>query len=113
MSNNNTPNTETTSLKYQLGNENPDGEVMGWAATSKIGFYGLTTPITRPSGAVQTIATTAVCTTTAVTAGASGAYAYATSTQADNIALVADQARILANGLRLALVNLGLIAGAA
>ena len=45
----------------QLSDSGPDGTLLGQASTDKIGFYGLTTPIARPS-------ITAVGTTTATTA---------------------------------------------
>ena len=45
----------------QLSDSGPDGTLLGQASTDKIGFYGLTTPIVRPS-------ITAVGTTTATTA---------------------------------------------
>ena len=45
----------------QLDDGSDDGTLLGRAATSKIGFYGLTTPVVRPS-------ITAVGTTTATTA---------------------------------------------
>ncbi len=44
-----------------LGDGRPDGTRLGQSATEKIGFFGLTTPIVRPS-------ITAVTTTTATTA---------------------------------------------
>lgn len=45
---------------WYLDNGNDDGVCLGQASTSKIGFYGLTTPIVRPS-------ITAVATATATT----------------------------------------------
>lgn len=45
----------------ELSDSNPDGTRLGQAATDKLGFYGLTTPIVRPS-------VTAVTTATATTA---------------------------------------------
>ena len=43
-----------------LSDGNPDGTLFGQNSTDKIGFYGLTTPIVRPSvTAVVTTATTA------------------------------------------------------
>jgi hypothetical protein len=33
----------------QLTNGNDDGYLMGQATTSKLGFYGLTTPIVQPA----------------------------------------------------------------
>ena len=35
--------------KKQVFDEGPDGAVFGNATTSKIGFYGLTTPIVQPT----------------------------------------------------------------
>jgi hypothetical protein len=32
-----------------LGTSGPDGTVLGQSSTEKIGFYGLATPIVRPS----------------------------------------------------------------
>lgn len=43
-----------------LSNGNPSGTLFGQSSTDKIGFYGLTTPIVRPSvTAATTTATTA------------------------------------------------------
>lgn len=68
------------------------------AASDKLSFYSAT-PVVQPSGAGQAaVATTAATQSTP--------YGFATQAQADN--LVA-----LVNALRLALVNLGLIKGAA
>ena len=64
----------------QLSDGGPDGALFGQSATDKIGFYGLTTPIVRPSVA------------TAITTGA---------TETATISLV--------RSIRLALVNLGLV----
>ena len=33
----------------QLSDKGPDGSLFGQSSTDKIGFYGLTTPIVRPS----------------------------------------------------------------
>ncbi len=42
-----------------LSDGNPDGTLFGQGSTDKIGFYGLTTPIVRPTvTAVVTTATT-------------------------------------------------------
>ncbi len=46
---------------HQLSKGSDDGLLVGKSSTDKIGFYGLTTPIVRPS-------ITAVGTTTATTA---------------------------------------------
>lgn len=43
-----------------IGNGNPDGTVMGSASTEKLGFFGIATPVVRPS-------ITAVATATATT----------------------------------------------
>jgi len=59
-----------------IGNGNDDGTDFGYAAASKIGFYGLTTPIVQPTTGAA-VATTASTTATP--------YGYTTSTQADAI----------------------------
>lgn len=64
----------------QISDGGPDGTVIGQSSTDKIGFYGLATPIVRPSVA------------TAITTGA---------TETATISLV--------RSIRLALVNLGLV----
>jgi hypothetical protein len=64
----------------QLSDKGPDGVLLGQSSTDKIGFYGLTTPIVRPSVA------------TAITTGA---------TETATISLV--------RSIRLALVSLGLV----
>ena len=64
----------------QLSDKGPDGVLLGQSSTDKIGFYGLTTPIVRPS--VATIITTG-------------------ATETATISLV--------RSIRLALVNLGLV----
>lgn len=46
----------------QLSDGGPDGTNMGQSSTDKIGFYGLSTPIVRPSAGT---AITATATTTA------------------------------------------------
>lgn len=81
----------------QLSDANPDGTNLGQSATDKIGFFGLTTPIVRPSSASQgtvTKTTTTTSTTTALTTDI-------------------DAVRVLANATRAALVALNLIKGAA
>lgn len=45
----------------QLSDKGPDGTLLGQSATDKIGFYGLTTPIVKPS---VTWPNTATATTT-------------------------------------------------
>lgn len=42
------PNTETTSLKQQLGHGSTDGVTIAGSATQKIGFFG-TTPVVQQS----------------------------------------------------------------
>lgn len=44
-----------------LGDGGPDGTVMGKSATEKLGFYGLTTAIVRPS--ISSVGTTTATTT--------------------------------------------------
>jgi hypothetical protein len=80
------------SQKQFVNDGNPDGAVFGQSATDKIGFYGLTTPIVRPTGATA-VATTASTTTTP--------YGFTTSTQANAIvtALNATIANLKALGL--------------
>lgn len=46
----------------QLSDGGPDGALFGQSSTDKIGFYGLSTPIVRPSAGT---AITATATTTA------------------------------------------------
>lgn len=64
----------------ELSDGGPDGTRLGQSSTDKIGFYGKTSPIVRPSVA------------TAITTGA---------TETATISLV--------RSIRLALVNLGLV----
>lgn len=81
----------------ELTDFTPDGTRIGQSTGEKLGFYGLTTPITRPAAAAQSViakTTTTTATTTAL--------------QTD-----LDAVRTLALGLRTALVNLGLIKGSA
>ena len=75
MSNNNTPNTETT-VEIQYIGGTYDGAMLGPSSSSKIGFYG-TAPIPKRT----TTALTAVTTTGATS---SSPYGF-TSTQANNI----------------------------
>lgn len=42
----------------QLSDGGPDGTLLGQSSTDKLGFYGLTTPIARPSVTWATAATT-------------------------------------------------------
>ena len=81
-----------TSQKQFVNDYNPDGAVFGRAATDKIGFYGLTTPIVQPTGGV------AVTTDLATT---STPYGWSTSTQANAIvtAVNATLANLRALGL--------------
>ena len=78
-------------VKY-LDDGNDDGTNFGQSTSSKIGFYGLTTPIVQPTGGV------AVTTTAATT---STPYGYTTSTQANAIvtAVNATLANLRALGL--------------
>ena len=46
---------------HHVSNLNPDGTLMGQSSTDKLGFYGLTTPIVRPS-AITTVDTTTITT---------------------------------------------------
>ena len=75
-------------------------------------YYGAS-PITQPSGSAQAAVATTAITTAAITTSTGGAYGYATTTQANNIAAIADAARTLVNQLRSDLVTLGLIKGSA
>jgi hypothetical protein len=61
----------------QLSNGNDDGAVLGQSSSDKLGFYGLATPIVRPSVSAYTTTTAAVSTSTN--------WGYTTSTQADAI----------------------------
>lgn len=72
-------------MPRQLSDADVDGTLLGQSATDKVGFYGKT-PVVQPSGADQA----------AITAGS--------TTTVCNNAVIA---------IRLALVNLGLIKGAA
>lgn len=91
------PATDVTPITGSLTGNAPDGVSTPGAATDKWAFYGAT-PIVQPSGAAQ-----AAVPTTAATSTTPFGYSQA---QAD--ALVAT-----VNAIRLALVNLGLIKGAA
>ena len=74
-------------------------------------LYG-TTPTTQPSGSTQAAVATSVITTAAITT-TTNSYGYATTTQADNIAAIADACRTLVNKIRTDLITLGLIKGSA
>ena len=65
---------------HYLGDNGPDGTVLGLNSTEKIGFYGVATPIVQPS-------VTAIGTTTIYQVSTSGKWTFATSTAA--IAFVA------------------------
>ena len=91
MSNINTPNTETNSLENQLGTNSPDGEMIGQAATDKVGFYGVG-PVVQQTG-------NTVVNTTGMNSGTSGLY----STTTLNAAFITAVANI-----QTALKNLGL-----
>jgi hypothetical protein len=60
----------------ELSDGNPDGTRLGNASSDLLGFYGLTTPIVRPS-------VTAYTTTTAATS--TSPWGFGTSTQADAV----------------------------
>lgn len=74
-------------------------------------FYGADV-IPQPSGSTQAAVATSTITTAAVTT-TTNAYGYATTTQANNIAAIADATRVLVNQLRSDLITLGLIKGSA
>jgi hypothetical protein len=57
-------NTETSSLVHVAGDGNPDGLLVG-RTSGKLGFYGLTTPIVKPTVTITTTASTTVVTTVA------------------------------------------------
>jgi hypothetical protein len=87
------PNSESGSMEQQIGNDNPDGIMVGQAAGSYVGFFGAT-PV------VQQTASTTV-TTTGMNSGTSGLY----STTTLNDAFITAVA-----GIQTALNNLGLTA---
>lgn len=78
-----------------IGDGAPEGSCFGLSSSELISFYGAT-PIVRPSGSSQAAVTKTTTTTSTTTA----------------LTVDIDAVRTLANALRLALVNLGLIAGA-
>lgn len=92
-----------------LTDARPDGTNFGQSTTDKLGFYGLATPIVRPSGSAQAAVATSTITTASTTTTPAG---YATTTQADAIAAQVVLVRTLVNKLRADLVALNLIAGA-
>jgi hypothetical protein len=59
----------------QLSDRESDGTVLGQSSTDRIGFYGVTNPLARPTVAAYTTTTAAVSTSTN--------WGYTTSTQAD------------------------------
>ena len=72
-------------------------------------YYGAS-PITQPSGSTQAaIATTAI--TTAAITTTTNYYAFANTTQGNNLSAIVAANRTLANQLRSDLVTLGLIKG--
>ena len=84
-----------TSLSIKIIPADPDGLRIGAATSEKLGFYGLTTPIAKPSFTAAAVATTlSVSTTTAL-------YGFG-STQANAIVS-------LVNDIRAQLVALGLV----
>lgn len=97
-------------VKY-LGDYGPNGLCVGRAAADKVGFFG-TTPADQPASASQAAVATTAITTAAITT-TTNAYGYATTTQANNIAVIADANRTLLNQLRTDLVELGIIKGSA
>lgn len=83
----------------QLSKANPDGTVVGQSATDKLGFYGLATAVVQPA-----LSAFAAVSTAAVISSSTSATCFGyTSAQATAIVT-------LANGLRAALVTLGLAA---
>lgn len=93
-------NTESSSLKKELSDQNPSGVSVGYDATDKVGFYGATPIVQRSSASQAAITTTLAVSTT------SNIWGFSTSTQANAIIT-------LANEMRAALVALGLIKGSA
>jgi hypothetical protein len=61
----------------QLSDGDTDGTVLGQSSTDKLGFYGATVPVVRPSVSAYTTTTAAISTSTN--------WGYSTSTQADAI----------------------------
>jgi hypothetical protein len=78
----------------QLSNANDEGAVLGQSSSDKVGFYGLATPIVRPSVTAYTTTTASISTSTN--------WGYATSTQADAMTVAVAQCVT-------ALRNLGLV----
>lgn len=97
------------SVEY-VGTGNDDGTDLGRSTTDKIGFYGLATPIVQPVGATQAAITDSSGGTANATTGVAALTGTYNSTIISNaLATVIAQS----NATRLALVNLGLIKGAA
>ena len=67
-----------------LDNGNPDGTILGQAATDKISFFG-STPVVQQSLTVTTIATTGAISTT------SAKWGFSTSTQANQLIVAVDE----------------------
>lgn len=82
-----------------VGHGGSGGDVLGAASTSKIGFYGLATPIVKPTSSNEA----AAASTAAVSISATQ-WGFSTSTQANAVVT-------LVNQLRADLVALGLITG--
>lgn len=57
--------SSTPNIANYVGNDNNDGQYIGRATTSKIGFYG-TTPIAQRSGAAQATSLVGTASSTAV-----------------------------------------------
>jgi UDP-N-acetyl-D-mannosaminuronic acid transferase (WecB/TagA/CpsF family) len=90
------PNSESGSLKQQIGNGNPDGIVLGQVAADPVGFYGTTPKAQQATTAGAGVTTTVSISTTTTKWG------FATSTQANEIIT-------MVNDLRTALVNIGIL----
>ncbi|MCK9361681.1 hypothetical protein M0Q28_05690 [Patescibacteria group bacterium] len=90
------PNSETGSLEQQIGNDNPDGIVIGQAAASLVGFYGATPVAQTASTGGAAVATTAAISTTTTKWG------FSTSTQANDLVT-------MVNDLYSKLVSLGIL----
>jgi len=101
---------EATDTMIQSSGKTSGGRTFGQATTDKIGFYGLAVPIVQPVGAGQAAIVDASGGTAAATNGV------LTLTATYNSAIINNAlATVIAqsNALRLALVNLGIIKGAA
>lgn len=81
-----TPNSETSTIYKYLGNENPDGILIGKATGSLIGFFGNTPAIQRASAAATSQFKVAPNeydnATTGVTATSPWGFAYASTPKA-------------------------------